>query len=931
MPSNNDNQKAIVEDKAAAASQNRLGQQAALMLNCDKILDKLQNSEYADRRKVKYKYFTTIRDSENKSTTTDCFEITNLLTKNESIKSFFYKLPPHVMSVLQPTIKLYKIFYPTSQLVETAEKGTKSINGYDWRIPFDDVSVGSPGNPTSSEYVNETLQGVLNGAGRLGGAGIKSFSYSYKGVNPAEINTNIVANLELFMSSPDDLIRSINIRNDDPRFINAGVSGLPEGISFSYSDLVNQSSRIRVDAFTKIDKRLVVNEHYYRIKAVVGYVTPPQNYLNNLNLTQQQIEDLKKAINISKVILLLTPYSHSFDFNENGNISLKIEYHAMIDKVLASQDADVLKANITEYVAYKQAKKTLEDAKDNKLKQLNKIKCNQKDTTNREKEINQAEENNKKTIQDAQNNLRIANLKLYSALNKKILNLETGPVSANKKDSHGKEYAGVYVASMHPSAVGVTSLIDNAAAETITMATGGFLSSVLSFFSSGGERLEKADTIRIKKISDSRKIYKIELLKGESKRELANKLVDKPSQEIIKDIENKKAADEYQKKSDSENEELNPQSNNTVNVKFVFLGDVLDAALECMKYVSPASAVPRIVLGNINIEIPHVYIEGDDEETKSWTITTTINLADVPISLELLNAFLIDKLVRQNKSSYPVTLFIKDVISELVIACISPKYFGTSAKLNSAIRISNLLLSVPLDNNKRDVLMQKTAQEFINANQYSSYPDPIDLSNLKQEYRDGIKKFFDTDIESLLANDVASYYFIYCSTKFNEKGNVGDEDEDAKKGIFHFRMGTDSGIVKKITFSKTDSPFYREAVAAQEGKDNVSLIKQVYDAKIEMFGNNIYRPGDIIYVEPYVSYVSRTRQQAYSTKGATGQQETKTISILVDMQDYVGIGGYYLVTEVETNINENAFNTNLTALFKAHKYIEHDDPNKDCK
>ena len=81
------------------------------------------------------------------------------------------------------------------------------------------------------------------------------------------------------------------------------------------------------------------------------------------------------------------------------------------------------------------------------------------------------------------------------------------------------------------------------------------------------------------------------------------------------------------------------------------------------------------------------------------------------------------------------------------------------------------------------------------------------------------------------------YFFIYCSTKFNEEKNVGDEQKDLDKNIFHFRMGTDSGIIKKITFSKVDSPFYREAIASQEGKDNVSMIKQIkmyalaFDAK----------------------------------------------------------------------------------------------------
>jgi hypothetical protein len=876
---------ATISDDAASAKQIIFGEQAGLMLNIDLILDKLKEVGGRDRTTIQYRNFSTIRDEKNKSISSNIYKVTSQITKNPAMQRFFYNIPSTVLSLLQPSIKLYKTFYSSDALQTSETQPAKSMKGYDWRIPFDDVSVGTVGSIESSEFINETLSNVLKGNGRLNGVGIKSFSYSYKGTNPAEINTNIVANLELYMQSPDDLLKTINVRTDDARFVQPSnsIRGLPQDLTFGYSDLVNQSARFKSNRTTE-SKDLEPNLHYYRIKAVVGYAMPPEHYFENLGIVGEELKNLKTAISTAKVILLLTPYSHSFDFSENGNIVLKIEYHASIDKILTSQQADIFKIT-PDYFRYLQTKKEYQRKIDDKEKKIKQLKCKDKTKELTKKQKEEIESENKDLLDKALKEYQLATRNMYSSILQHILNFTVN-----------KNYTGIFKVQLHPNAIGVTE--NNSI----------FGTSFGSIFNIGGEALEAGDYLRLENLKNTRQVNSIILLNAEEKRKQQENIQQATgvrSEYFSSTPENSQdVAKKAQDRLDSIKANNNPDKDGYVNVRFIFLGDVLDAALDCIRLLQPLNDIPRIILGNIEIEVPTEFI-GSNGSTESLTKKITINLADIPIAFENLYSFLIDKIIRQGRSTYPVLNFIKDVISQLVVTSVSPKYFGQSASINSSLRISTLHLAAPLKDNNVDPILNMNSSVYSDANGVM----PIKIISDGDEKK--IISSMEYSSESPLSKDVASYFFIYCSSQFDDK-KTANEEEDNNNGIFHFRIGTDAGIVKKITFTKTDSPFYREAVAAQEGKDNVSLIKQVYDAKIEMFGNNIYRPGDIIYIEPYASFIN--------PKKTFYLKDNKEVTLTVDLEDTVGVGGYYLVIDVETNINENVFNTSINTVFKAHRY-----------
>jgi len=153
--------------------------------------------------------------------------------------------------------------------------------------------------------------------------------------------------------------------------------------------------------------------------------------------------------------------------------------------------------------------------------------------------------------------------------------------------------------------------------------------------------------------------------------------------------------------------------------------------------------------------------------------------------------------------------------------------------------------------------------------------------------------------------ETVNYMFIYCSSKMpyinkSEITLAEIEEQDISYGIYHAKMGTDSGIVKKIVFKKSDIPYQREVAARESGESMGTSIKQVFNADVTLFGNNIYYPGDYIYINPIYAF-------GYGTN--SGQ--------ILDLQSSLGIGGYYMVLKVNTNIGESGFETKLECVYQA--------------
>ena len=94
-------------------------------------------------------------------------------------------------------------------------------------------------------------------------------------------------------------------------------------------------------------------------------------------------------------------------------------------------------------------------------------------------------------------------------------------------------------------------------------------------------------------------------------------------------------------------------------------------------------------------------------------------------------------------------------------------------------------------------------------------------------------------------------YFIYFAgrtapTEFMK----GNRAEDASRGIFHYLMGRDKGMIKKISLSKTDSKGLAEVRFEQDGYDGLKQLRVVYDVVIDTYADVKTYPGTYIFVNP---------------------------------------------------------------------------------
>lgn len=870
---------ATPESKAELAKENRLSEQAALMLTIQDILPKITNLDVettessADlitpERRI-YKNFTTIRPEDKQ---VGHFFITNNFTKNDEMENFFSKLPPQVLSLLIPSIKMYKTFYPISfqnaSKQQSLPPDEKDIKGYDWRIPFDDVPVTY--KQETSEFVTQDIDKILSTNGSLHGVGIKSFSYHFKGTNPAEINTNIEASLELFFQNPSDLVEEIKVSFDDPRFQKKVKGANFQSIAFSYSDLINQTSKF--NSYAGYSE--VFNESYYRIKVECGYADINKQILKdvliNCGYGLEEIKSIRKAVAASRITFYLTPYRHDINFNDDGTINLKIDFIASMDSMMTSLDADLfaiteesksLLKMIKKYDDYFASKKTSTDdasaAEQTKCLTSDQIKKNIEEFKKIYPDFSNL------TDEEIESQLSLTRKNVYNGIFNYLVGIEQLKGSSNSdKTIKPRIYAALY----KPQILGIkTSQEDNTSTE---------------------QRLEALSSanqlIAVVPIEPQiQPLIEGEQKKSEDQADVAMKSLDE------------KIAERY--KADAEK--------GIYRIKFILLGDILDIALECLNNIKPDYLAPRMAIGGIPIGIPTKI----QEKLNKYNIFTDIkeiypNLADIPISFDLFQQFMIEHVVRPKKERYPILQFIKDIISDLLIPAISPNVFGQSAAINASIRFSTSYNSFPLINNQDPLSSYPPS--------IKNFPPIIDkdiisnLSLIKQQigylYKDGYSATKEENQH--MVSDV-NYIFLTCTSRFPKKFD-GNEENDIKQGVLHFRMGTDSGIVKRIAFKKANTPFLREMVARREGNNKGTTIRQVYNADVELYGNNIFRPGDYIYIHP--NYIFTDKK-------------------LIDLETKLGVGGYYLVTEVKTDISDMTFKTNLKCVFQAH--IEKEGKNK---
>jgi hypothetical protein len=828
-----------ISDDDTAAARLRLNQQAALMLSIKDVMPIVNSIS-----PPVFNNFATVNiESAGHNS------LTNALYRSKEQYNFFRNSNTKLLSSLLPSIKLYKVFYPqTAKGVAPTGFGAKT---YTWRVPFDDIPIKYDNK--TSEYVQESAEKAILEGGRLNGIGIKSFSYKYVGVNPGEANTNIEASLELYFQNIEDLTKIITINSKDSRFIPPIRGEEFNDYPFAYTDLISPS-----DAHRKDTKQILEGNRLqsidYRIKVVCGYADVNKSYLAEImpEKTSEEINELALAIETSKVALFLNPYSHELSFNEDGSITIKIQYQAAIDNILA--DINVLECDKTKYEDVIKLKKELADLTAQRDLQINEMKknCLKLSDKERDKQAQDLQTQKEQEVFDKNNELDNLKNVLYSSIFKQLLSTDK-----------------IFLATFKPEMLGINS---------------------------SGEVLENGEHIRLKSLKDMAGLVRIEKTTLENTPDAESSALY-TGVDYVKtprtffggkpDTEDKDTAGAAIAAESDPPDEGESAGGGNFLVRFVRFGDLFDIACNSINILPIVGDKPRFVLGDMKISIPIGLENASPNNPKDLTANFLddaahreyLNLADVPISFQMFNQFFMEKVVKPRLDSYPLLNFLSDVVTDIILPSVSPSVFGRSRNnaISNNVRYSFLSVALPTQDGN-DIMTGKPVTAPFNGK--------IDNAKII-EITKKIKKSVDK-------TDTLNYIILYCSSVLPEAAynNNGNLLKDEEAGMFHFRVGTDTGIVKKMSFSKTQNQFQREAKVAQAGNLQGGYLIENYDVNVDMFGNNIYRPGDIFYVEPLYY---------------TGDQAR-------EIQYRLGLGGYYSVIDTETSINENIFDTKVKAV-----------------
>tara|TARA_Y100001972_G_scaffold129002_2_gene193354 strand:+ start:8671 stop:11754 length:3084 start_codon:yes stop_codon:yes gene_type:complete len=219
------------------------------------------------------------------------FGFINGLTVPRSTQTLF-ELPNSILSQLQPHIRLYKV----------------DENGNEIPIEFESSILKNP---------RKDIDSVLKTSKRRGhGAGLKSFNFAFEGTDPFTIKKSITAKLTIAAASFEELL------DDRGGYAYADLA-LKTGTS-----LMEQNVTSDVNSDGVIDN---LDKLKFRLKAVVGYSSPPNLHIPSSLGIENGSTLFKDAIKNSFVTLNLTPTIHEFKFDETGRVNFSIDYLAYVE------------------------------------------------------------------------------------------------------------------------------------------------------------------------------------------------------------------------------------------------------------------------------------------------------------------------------------------------------------------------------------------------------------------------------------------------------------------------------------------------------------------------------------------------------------------------------------------------------------------------
>ena len=676
-------------------------------------------------------------------------------------------LCPEAYALLEPSIKIYRVDY-------AKDNPTKPIREQELHIP---------------NFIDKTdIDNMLGaGGGRAMGYGLKSFNWSLAGVQPAEVDNNITANMKFYFQSIQDLFQGQLAAGQKE------ASPLDLIISSRASEIVRKN-KTNKSVSAKPAKcgmlRNNINEEYqganFRISARIGW-NMPANFATAFPSFSEKVGKTNKtkgtllaeAIRNTQMHLFLQQTRHLIDFKEDGSVELDIEYQAALAGILKEERANILANDKTFFEEEIQGYRAKVEEEKEKGERADEARIDEL-----LQEIQQLE------IQDRNFKYKKFLQKLYTK---------------NK----------VYNIGVQPAELLIPSWADLTPTQRAARAK---------------RRLSPEEGERGFKVVANDN-FDTSLLAAVT--------------EVSKDPTKEESELEAQSVNNAERFKNLSLSNETIMIPYFYLGDLLDLILETLPgyddgekflfYMSEVELLNPLLAFQIknlsevlctdklnDAKFLAALRNSDPLRFKNVTqLQNIINIGDLPISLDAFSVWFKDNVIKKDRDNYYFLYFVKDVCSQLISNALRGDCFGNALKFD-----------IRFDAAK--VEMRK------NANLQPGRPATVNqLASAK-----GALASMATSIKKVLPG------LIIYSTDSKPKSRRGKLDADLKVGIYHHYVGSSCSIVKSINFQREDQPYLREAKIQKQGALDATQLRELYSVNLELIGNTLYKNGQYIYVDP---------------------------------------------------------------------------------
>jgi hypothetical protein len=302
----------------------------------------------------------------------------------------------------------------------------------------------------------------------------------------------------------------------------------------------------------------------------------------------------------------------------------------------------------------------------------------------------------------------------------------------------------------------------------------------------------------------------------------------------------------------------------------------------------------RVLLGPIEIRNP-----------RKPGAYKNVSLGDIPMSLSYFAEWMTSKIVSRDRIEYSLSAFVNDFIKTYVRNFLNSEIcFGGKVKQRLIVYNSNIS---SYSQSEYDEISAKIfdAKRKAPAGSPESKLTRYDMPSF------GLTGILNTMGSRDLPNpskgflNQTNYMIFYAGRSQPQKLMAGNRQSDLSNGIFHYILGKNNGIVKKIDLTRTNVTGLRELRFEQEGFDGLQQLREVYDANIDTFLNSTAYPGTYIFINP----------RGFAPDTSNYSNKTSKFNKL-ELSKY-GIGGYFMIIESSHRFAEGLAESKITAKWVA--------------